>query len=73
MPLICEICGREIKFPNFIYRKSIGIYDDMYECAMCVLDNAINEYMNFKENFPDWRFHKQQLEYINNLTFQLKF
>ena len=73
MFLICEICGKEIKYPNFIYHKFTRIYDDMYKCAMCVLDNAIDEYMNFKENFPDWPFHKQQLEYINNLTFQLKF
>ena len=72
MVLICEICGKEIKYPNYIDKASEGMYESFYECAKCNLEFLIDRYMDFKEDFPnDSKFHQIELMKINTLTFEL--
>lgn len=70
---ICEICGMEIKFPNYIINKFEGMIETFYECAMCYLTLEIDEYNEFKDDFPlDSNFHIEKLKKINKLTKSLR-
>ena len=71
MPLICEICGKEIIAPNYIYEKSEGLYESFYECANCNLDFLIDRYMEFKDETLGLRFHQNLLIQINALNFTI--
>ena len=68
MPLICEICGKEIIPPNYIESSFQGMHENFYECARCNLDSSIDRYMEFKD-VKYLEFHTSQLERINSLNF----
>jgi len=71
MSLICEICGKEIMFPNYIQDKFEGMYETFYECAMCDLEFRIDRYMEFKDEAIGLKFHEIELTQINALNFEL--
>ena len=71
MPLICEICGKEIIAPNYITEAAHGLYESFYECAYCTLVFLIDQYMEFKDEIIGLKFHQNQLTQINSLNFTI--
>lgn len=72
MAKICEICGKEIIYPNFVYNSSYSGFERFYECGLCTLDFHFEQYNEFKDCFPNTlSFHFEQLEQINSLNSEL--
>lgn len=71
---ICEICGKKIKFPNFVVTRTPGLChpeDEFCECARCELDHLITQYMEFKDEINDPVYHYNALTEINQFIIQL--
>lgn len=73
MAKICEICGKEIIAPNYIFNSSKVLYETFYECAFCNLIFIIEQYNEFKDDFPlTSDFHIRQFNQINKLISSLQ-